>query len=84
MLCAIIRCQDDIICKSTRFKSSVLNFNKLDIDNNHLSTNSEYDDHSGINFPLLFALNQVDSTTNQLYDGVSTEVVLQPTKNQGV
>ena len=47
MLCAIIRCQDDIIHRSTRFKSSLLHSNELDIDNNHLSTNSEY-------FPLQF------------------------------
>ena len=62
MLRAIICCQCDIIRRSTRFKLSLLHFNKLDIDNNHLSTNSEYDDYSGINFPLQFAINQVDST----------------------
>ena len=80
MLHAIIRCQDAIIRKSTKFKSSLLHFNKLDIDNHHLSTNSEYDDHSGINFPLQFAPNQVDSTTNLLDNVVLTEVVLRPIK----
>ena len=84
MLWAIICRQDAIICKSTRFKSSLLHFNELNIDNNHLSTNSEYDDYSGINFPLQFALNQVDSTTNPLDDVILTEVVLRPTKNQGM
>ena len=57
MLHATIRCQGDTVHRSTRFKSSLLHFNELDIDNNHLSTNSEYDDHSGINFPLQFAIN---------------------------
>ena len=80
MLCAIIRCQDAIICRSKRFKSSLLHFNQLDIDNNHLLTNSEYDDHSGINFPLHFAPNQVDSNTNLLDDVVLNEVVLRQTE----
>ena len=55
MLCATICRQDDTVCRSRRFKLSILHFNKLDIDNNHLSTNSEYKDHSVINFPLQFA-----------------------------
>ena len=50
MLRANIRCQDDIIRKSTRFKSSLLHSNE--IDNNNLSTNSEYNDHYVLNFPL--------------------------------
>ena len=84
MLCAIIRCQDTIICRSTKFKSSLLHFNKLDINDNYLSTDSEYNDYSVINFPLQFALNQVDSTTNLLDDVVLTEVVLRKPKHQGV
>ena len=80
MLCATICHQDDIICRSTRFKSSILHFNKFDTDNNCLSTNSEYNDHSVINFPFQFAPNQVDSTTNLLDKVVLTEVVLQPTE----
>ena len=83
MLCAIICCQDASIRRSTRFKLSLLHFNKLNIDNNQLSKNSKCDDYSDINFPLNFTLNQVDSTTN-LLDNVLTEVVLWPTKNQGV
>ena len=70
MLCAIIYHQNAIILKATRFKSSLLHFNKLNIDNNHLSTNSEYDDCSGTNFRLKFSLNQVDSTTDLLEDVV--------------
>ena len=66
MMCNIICCQDAIIRRSTKFKLSLVHFNKLDIDNNYLSTDSEYDDYSGINFPLQFALNQVDSTTKQI------------------
>ena len=80
MICATIYCQDDIIRRSTRFKLSLLHFNKFDINTNYLLTNSEYDDHSGFNIPLQFALNQVDSTTDLLDDVVLTEVVLQPTK----
>ena len=80
MLCAIICCQNTIIRRSTRFKWSLLHFNKLDIDINHLLTKSEYDDHSSINFPLQFAFNQVNSTTNQLNAVVLTEVVLRPTE----
>ena len=41
MLRAIIRRQDAIIHRSTRFKSFLLHFNELDMDNNHLVTNSE-------------------------------------------
>ena len=80
MFCAIVCRRDDIFGKSTRFKLSLLHFNKLDIDNNHLSTNSEYDGHSGINFPLRIALNQVDSTTDLLDNVILTKVVLQPTE----
>ena len=72
--------QDDIICRSTRFKLSVLHFNKLDIHNNHLLTYSECNDHSVLNFPLQLTPNQVDSTTNLSEDVVLTEVILQPTK----
>ena len=70
MLCATIRCQDSIISRSTRFKLSILYFNKLDIDNNHLLTNSKYNDHFVINFPFQFAPNQVDTTTDLLDDVV--------------
>ena len=82
MLCAIICRHDDIICRSTRFKLSLVHFKELDIDNNHLLTNSEYNDCSVINFPLQFALNQVDSTTDMLDNMILTEVVLRPTKKQ--
>ena len=80
MLCAIIHCQDAIVCRSTRFMLSLLHFNKLDIDNNHVSTNLEYDDHFGINLPLQFTLNQVGYTSNLLDNVVLTEVVLPPTE----
>ena len=80
MLCATICCQDDFVHRSTRFKSSLVHFNKFDIDNNNLSTNSKYNDHSVINFPLQFAPNQVDSTTNLLDDVVLTEIFLRPTE----
>ena len=50
------------------------------MNNNHLSTNSTYNDHSVLNFPLQFTPNQVDSTTNLLDEVVLTEVILQPTE----
>ena len=81
MLHATISCQIDIICRSTRFKSSLLDFNKLNINNNHLLTNSEYNDRSVLNFPHQFTPNQVNSTTDLLDNVVLTAVVLQPTKN---
>ena len=84
MLRATIRCQVDTICRSTRFKSSLLHFNKLDTNNIHLSTKSEYNDHSVLIFPPCITRNQVDSTTDLLDDVDLTEVVLRPTKNQGV
>ena len=81
---ATICCQVDTIPRSTRFKSSVLHFNKLDANNIHLLTKSEYNEHSILIFPPCFTCNQVDSTTDLLDDVELTEVVLQPTKNQGV
>ena len=80
MLRANIRCQDDIICRSTRFKLSLLHFNELHINNNHSSTYSEYNDHSVLNFPLQFTPNQVNSTINLLNNVVLIEVILQPNK----
>ena len=84
MLYAIICCQDAIIYKSTRFKLSLLHFNELHIDNIHLLTNSKYDDYSGINFPLQFAPNQVDSTTYLLDNVVLTKIFYDQPKNQRV
>ena len=81
MLHANICCQDDIICQSTRFKPSLLHFNEFNMNNNHLSTNSTYSDHSVINFPFQFTPNHVDSTTNLLDEMVLTKVVTRSTKN---
>ena len=78
MLHANICCQDDIIHKSTRFKLSLFHSNQ--IDNNHLSTNSEYNDYFVLNFPLQFTFNQVGSTTDPLDKVVLTEIILRPTK----
>ena len=55
-------------------------FNKLNLDNGDLSTNSKYDNCFNINFPLYHALNQVDLNTNLLDKVILTEVVLQQTK----
>ena len=80
MLNANIRYQDDSICRFTRFRPSLFHFNEFDMNNNHLSTNSTYDNHSILNFPLQFIPNQVDSTTDLLDEVVLTEVVMRPTK----
>ena len=83
MLEATTRCRGDIIHRSTRFKLSLIHFNKLNVNNNHLSTKLEYNDHySVLNFPLQFTPTQVDSTTNLLDDVVLTKVVLRPTKKR--
>ena len=80
MLHATILCQGNIICISTRFKFSLLHFNELDVNNNHLLLKSEYNDHSVLNILLRSTHYQVDSTTDQLDNVVLSEVVLQPTK----
>ena len=80
MLRANIRCQDDSIRRSTRFKPSLLHFNKFDMNNNHSSVNSTYNDHSILNFRLQFTPNQVDFPTDLLDKVVLTKVVMQPTK----
>ena len=66
MLRALNHCQDITVCGSTKLKLSLLPFEELNMGNNHLSTNSEYDNRSSINFPLHHALNQVDLNTNLL------------------
>ena len=83
ILSAINLCQDVIFCGSTKLRS-FLPFDKLDIGNNHLSTDLGYDNHSCINFPFHRDLNQVDSSTDLLDEMILTKVVIQPTKNQGV
>ena len=67
-------------CGTTKSKIFLLPFDKLDMDNNHSSTNSGYDNHSCFNFPFYHALNQVDSSINLLDEAILTEVVLRPTK----
>ena len=80
MLRANIRCQDDSIRRSTRFKPSLLHFNEFDMNNNYLSVNSTCNDHSILNFQLQFTPNQVDYTTYLLDEVILTEVVIRPTK----
>ena len=76
MFQATIRCQVDTICRSTRFNSYLLHFNKLDANNIYLLTKSEYNDHFVLIFLPRFTRNQVDSTTDLLDDVDLTEVVL--------
>ena len=80
MLCALNHRQDITFRASTKLKSSLLPVKELNIDNNDLSTNSEYDNRSSINFLFHHALDQVDSNTDLLDEVVLTEVVLRPTK----
>ena len=78
MICSLNHCQDITVRKNTKSKSSLWPFEELNMCNSDLSTNSEYDNRSNINFLLHHALNQVDSNTDLC--GCST--INQ--KNQGV
>ena len=60
-----------------------LNFCR-DAGNIHLSIDSGYDNYSCINFPIRQSLNQVDSSTDLLEKVITTEVITQSTKNQGL
>ena len=51
-----------------------------DVGNNHLSTDSGYDNYSCINFPFHGTLGQVYSSTNLPYKVILTKVIIQPTK----
>ena len=84
MLHALNHRQDITVRASTKLKSSLLPFKELNMDNNDLSTNSEYNNRSSINFPCHHAPKQVDSNTYLLDKVILTEVVLQPTKKEGV
>ena len=66
MLRSLNHRQDIIVRENTKLKSSLLPFEELNMGNGDLSTNSEYNNPSNINFPLYHALNQVDSNTNLL------------------
>ena len=76
MLRANLSYQDDIIRQSTRFKLFLLHSDKFDMNNNHLSVNSEHNDHSILNSPPQFTSNQVDSTTDLFNEVVLTKVVM--------
>ena len=53
-------CQDITVHKNTKLKSSLLPFEELYMGSSDLSTNSEYDNRSNINFQLHHALNNVE------------------------
>ena len=72
-------CQDIPFHGSTKLKS-LLRFDKLDIGNNHLLTDSGYDNNSYINLPFHRTLNQIYSSTNLLDDVILTEVIIRPTE----
>ena len=80
MLCSLNHHQDVTVCGYTKLKLFLLHFEELNIGNDDLSTNSEYDNHSTFNFPFHHALNQVDSNTDLVDKVILTEVVLRPTK----
>ena len=84
MLRALNHCQDITVRASTKLKSSLLPFEELNMDNHDLSTNSEYNNRSSVNFPCHHAPKQVDLNTDLLVEVILTEVVLRQTKNQGV
>ena len=66
MLCSLKHCQDITVRKNTKLKASLLPYEEINIGIDHLSTNSEYNNRSSINFPLHHALNQVNSNTDLL------------------
>ena len=66
MLRSLNHCQDITVHENTKLKSSLLPFKELNMNNHDLSTNSEYDNRSNINFPLHHDLNQVDLNTDLL------------------
>ena len=76
--------QDINVIASTKLKSSLLPFEELNMDNNDLSTNSEYNNRSSVNFLCHHAPKQVDSNNNLLDEVILTEVVYDQPKNQGV
>ena len=78
MLCSLNYHQDITVRGYTKLKSSLLPFEELNMGNDNLSMNSNFGDRSNINFPIHYALNQVDSNTNMLDKVILTELVLQP------
>ena len=80
MLRSLNYCQEIKVRQTTKLKSSLFPFEELNMRNGDLSTNSEYDNRSNINFPLHHALNQVDLNTHLLDKVILTEVVLRPTE----
>ena len=80
MLRVLNLCQNVTLRGSTKLKS-LLPFDKSNIGNDHLSTDSGYDNHSCLNFLFHCALNQVDLSTDLLDEVILTKVVIRPTKN---
>ena len=80
MFCPLNYYQDITARENKKMKSSRLPFEELIMDNGDLSTKSEYDNRSNINFPLHYDLNQVDFYTDLLGKVILTEVVLPPSE----
>ena len=76
MLCSLNHCQDITVHGYTKLKLSLLPFKELNMGNDDLSTNSEYDNRSSVNFPCHNAPKQVDSNNDLLDKVILTEVVL--------
>ena len=72
--------QDITARRYTKLKTSLLPFEELNMGNDNLSNNSEYDNRSNIIFPFHHTLNQIDSNTDLVDRVILIEVVLQPTK----
>ena len=61
-------------------KPPFLPFNELNLCNDYLLRDSEYIDHSCINFPCHCVLNYDNSNIDLLDNVILTKVALQPTK----
>ena len=82
MLCSLNHPQDITLHGYTKLKLSLLIFEELNMGNDDLSMNSEYNNRSNINFPLHYALNQIYLNTDLVDEVILTKSVLRPTKKQ--
>ena len=71
--------QDVTLRGPTNLKSPLLPFDELNMGNNHLSTDSGYNNHSCINFLFHRTLNQGDLSTDLLDKVILTKIVPRPT-----
>ena len=77
MLHAIKHCRNTSLWNSTRMIPPFLPFDELNLWNDYIFMDQEYNDQ-------LCFLNQVDSNTDLFDNVILQQVVIQPTKNQEV